>query len=218
MERPVTPCIGQKLVMRVYDTAARTLIRRKLLHYMQQNAVGVPALALHIAEAAKVLLDQVPVKTLQRFLADEGRTNDVLVDACAKLAARIHLPVLNRLELRQTYVPVEYHDAEVCALLGDPAPTAIAVEETHAGPWWPRTDDTLARYVMGQGTNGLYYVGVEIAGEDRVPLAPPEWHGPYPLPHTARSWLESLDRQLQGDDRTRMLADGEKPRRPSLGD
>jgi len=62
-----------------FDTAARERIRGALLAYMKENRIGVPTLQRVIAEANEIVIDRVPLKTLQRFLADTHRSNDGIV-------------------------------------------------------------------------------------------------------------------------------------------
>lgn len=66
-----------------FDDAARELIRSKLLRYMQENAIGIPALAkrIELAEPAAISL-----KTLQRFLSGQTRTDGRLVARCHRFA------------------------------------------------------------------------------------------------------------------------------------
>src|SRR5690606_23378612 len=72
-----------------YETAERDRIRRSLLRYMQENRIGVPKLQMLIVRAngySKDQIDNVPLKTLQRFLADTHRTNDTFVTLWARVA------------------------------------------------------------------------------------------------------------------------------------
>lgn len=72
--------------MKIHDAAEREAIRAKLLAFAQRNSVGVPALSLHIARSLKLTPEQVPWKTLQRFLRGEVRTNDAVVGHLARFA------------------------------------------------------------------------------------------------------------------------------------
>lgn len=54
---------------------------------MQENRIGVPTLQKLIAEANDLTLDRIPLKTLQRFLGDTHRSNDVMVRFCHRFAA-----------------------------------------------------------------------------------------------------------------------------------
>jgi hypothetical protein len=65
-----------------FDLADRERIRAALRNYMQQNRIGAPALQFRIAEATDRPPDLLPLKTLQRFLADCGRTNDAFLQPC----------------------------------------------------------------------------------------------------------------------------------------
>lgn len=69
----------------LFDDAARTLIRKTLLKYMQANAIGVPALVkrMEIAEPAAI-----SIKTLQRFLSGMARTDDRVVALYHRFAER----------------------------------------------------------------------------------------------------------------------------------
>ncbi|WP_412033207.1 hypothetical protein ACLIR7_08960 [Nitratireductor aquimarinus] len=70
-----------------FGQADRDRIRRCLLRYMEDNRIGVPTLQKLIAEANDLSLDRLPLKTLQRFLADTHRSNDILVRFCQRFAA-----------------------------------------------------------------------------------------------------------------------------------
>jgi hypothetical protein len=59
-----------------FDAADRDRLRRALLGYARENRIGAPNLQLRIADTTGRSIDQIPLKTLQRFLKDEGRTND----------------------------------------------------------------------------------------------------------------------------------------------
>lgn len=72
-----------------FDLADRDRIRRALLRYMQQRAIGVPTLQKEIAAANDLTLDRVPLKTLQRFLGDTHRSNDALIRFCAQFVASL---------------------------------------------------------------------------------------------------------------------------------
>ncbi|MFG1320467.1 hypothetical protein [Xanthobacter autotrophicus] len=72
-----------------FDLADRDCIRRALLRYMQQRAIGVPTLQKEIATANNLTLDRVPLKTLQRFLGDTHRSNDALIRFCAQFVGAL---------------------------------------------------------------------------------------------------------------------------------
>lgn len=72
-----------------FDLADRDRIRRALLRYMQQRAIGVPTLQKEIAAANNLSLDRVPLKTLQRFLGDTHRSNDALIRFCAEFVGTL---------------------------------------------------------------------------------------------------------------------------------
>lgn len=65
-----------------FDEAERQGIRRSLLRYIDENNIGVPTLQRLIAAANEVSVDQLPLKTLQRFMADTHRSNDLMVRYC----------------------------------------------------------------------------------------------------------------------------------------
>ncbi len=70
-----------------FDASERDRIRRALLRYMEENRIGVPTLQRLVAEANDIVVDRVPLKTLQRFLGDTHRSNDAMVRFCQKLIA-----------------------------------------------------------------------------------------------------------------------------------
>jgi len=65
-----------------FGQADRDRIRRALLRYMQERAIGVPTLQNEIAKANGLSPDRVPLKTLQRFLGNTHRSNDAMVRFC----------------------------------------------------------------------------------------------------------------------------------------
>ncbi|WGJ13872.1 hypothetical protein QEV83_14505 [Methylocapsa sp. D3K7] len=62
----------------LFDTKTRDRIRRKILRYKNEHGLGVGRLAKRISLALP-LEPEIPVKTLQRFLAGIIRTNDLHV-------------------------------------------------------------------------------------------------------------------------------------------
>ena len=70
-----------------FDETERDRIRRALLRYMEENRIGVPTLQRLVADANDIVVDRVPLKTLQRFLGDTHRSNDAMVRFCQKLVA-----------------------------------------------------------------------------------------------------------------------------------
>ena len=69
-----------------FDQADRDRVRRALLRYMEAHRIGVPTLQKLIAEANDLALDNLPLKTLQRFLAASHRSNDIIVRFCHRFA------------------------------------------------------------------------------------------------------------------------------------
>ncbi len=61
-----------------FDRTTRDSVRRKIIHYMTDHRIGVIKLAVRITEANPRKPD-IPIKTLQRFLAGRHRTNDMYV-------------------------------------------------------------------------------------------------------------------------------------------
>jgi hypothetical protein len=70
-----------------FDQADRDRIRRALMRYMQEHAIGVPTLQKEIAAANDLSLDRVPLKTLQRFLGNTHRSNEAMVRFCDRFIA-----------------------------------------------------------------------------------------------------------------------------------
>lgn len=70
-----------------FDETERNRIRRALLRYMEENRIGVPTLQRLVADANDIVVDRVPLKTLQRFLGDTHRSNDAMVRFCQKFIA-----------------------------------------------------------------------------------------------------------------------------------
>lgn len=70
-----------------FDEEERDRIRRALLRYMQDNRIGVPTLQRAIAESHGIVVDRIPQKSLQRFLGNTHRSNDMLVRFCRDFVA-----------------------------------------------------------------------------------------------------------------------------------
>ncbi|MFA5947822.1 MAG: hypothetical protein WC806_02520 [Candidatus Gracilibacteria bacterium] len=74
-----------------FDAKTRDTVRRKLLAYMQQHAIGVVRLAARVSEA-NPRNPEIPIKTLQRFLAGRMRTSDIYVGFFHRFAAQLPEP------------------------------------------------------------------------------------------------------------------------------
>ncbi|MBN8913091.1 MAG: hypothetical protein J0H65_13765 [Rhizobiales bacterium] len=62
-----------------FDAPERARMRAALLRYMEEHRIGVPTLQGRIAQASGRSTELIPLKTLQRFLADSHRTNDAFL-------------------------------------------------------------------------------------------------------------------------------------------
>lgn len=71
-----------------FDAGERELIRKKLIHYMKENGIGAPKLAERI-KAFHRLDTPLPVSTLQRFLANRMRTNELFVRFCHRFVEHL---------------------------------------------------------------------------------------------------------------------------------
>jgi hypothetical protein len=60
-----------------FDAAERELIRKKLIRYMKENGIGAPKLAARI-KASHPREIEIPLSTLQRFLAGRGKNESRL--------------------------------------------------------------------------------------------------------------------------------------------
>jgi hypothetical protein len=80
---------GQEPRQSKFDVADRERLRAVILAYARENRIGAPNLQLRIADATKRSPDQIPLKTLQRFLKDEGRTNDGFLIPVAEFVAAV---------------------------------------------------------------------------------------------------------------------------------
>lgn len=87
-ERPAQPAPRPA----IYEDDVRQSIRRALLRYMETQSIGVPKLQAVIARTTRRSVDLIPLKTLQRFLAGQMRTNDVMVGVCADFVASLPAP------------------------------------------------------------------------------------------------------------------------------
>lgn len=109
-----------------FDQADRERIRRALLRYMEENRIGVPTLQKLIAEANDLALDNLPLKTLQRFLGDTHRSNDIMVRFCHRFAAG--LP-----------------DDDPVAAFGE-AVAVFAGAPVEGTGWWPLPPDMIGTF------------------------------------------------------------------------
>ncbi len=71
-----------------FDAGERELIRKKLIHYMKENGIGAPKLAERI-KAFHRLDTPLPVSTLQRFLVNRMRTNELFVRFCHRFVEHL---------------------------------------------------------------------------------------------------------------------------------
>lgn len=66
-----------------YDLKERERIRRSLRRYMEAHRIGTPSLQLRIMKA-DARERELPLSTLQRFVAGSHRTSDAYVDMCQR--------------------------------------------------------------------------------------------------------------------------------------
>lgn len=66
-----------------FDEDARLKVRQALRGYMRAHAIGAPTLQTRIIEADAPRHREIPLKTLQRFIAGSHRTTDAYVELCA---------------------------------------------------------------------------------------------------------------------------------------
>lgn len=66
-----------------YDLKERARIRRSLRRYMEEHRIGTPTLQLRIMKA-DARGRELPLSTLQRFIAGSHRTSDAYVDMCRR--------------------------------------------------------------------------------------------------------------------------------------
>jgi hypothetical protein len=79
-----------------FDLAARARLRGRLLRYMEEHGIGTPTLQARIAQASGRSVDLIPLKTLQRFIGGQGRTNDAFTAILSRFAS--DLPDKNDIE------------------------------------------------------------------------------------------------------------------------
>lgn len=109
-----------------FEQADRERIRRALLRYMEENRIGVPTLQKLIAGANDLALDNLPLKTLQRFLGDTHRSNDIMVRFCHRFA-----------ESLPDDDPLASFGEAVAAFVGGPA---------DGTSWWPLPADMIGTF------------------------------------------------------------------------
>jgi hypothetical protein len=68
------------------DLAARARLRGRFLRYMEEHRIGAPTLQARIAQALGRSPDLIPLKTLQRFIGGQGRTNDAFTAILSRFA------------------------------------------------------------------------------------------------------------------------------------
>ena len=71
------------------DLAARARLRGRLLRYMEEHRIGAPTLQSRIAQASGRSVDLIPLKTLQRFIGGQGRTNDAFTAILSRFAENL---------------------------------------------------------------------------------------------------------------------------------
>lgn len=74
--------------MKEFDQAARAGVRQGLIDYMKRHAVAVPTLFKRIAGATRPEDIPISLSTLQRFLANSHRTDDMYVGALGRFLDR----------------------------------------------------------------------------------------------------------------------------------
>lgn len=68
-----------------FSVEDRAALRAVLIAYMKEHRIGAPTLQQRIAKTAARDV-YLPLKTLQRFITDNGRTNDAFVSNCFQFA------------------------------------------------------------------------------------------------------------------------------------
>jgi hypothetical protein len=76
-------------IKKEFSQEDRANLRAVLIEYMKEHDIGVPTLQLRIAKATGREPHLLPLKTLQRFLADTTRTNDALLSLCFQFAETV---------------------------------------------------------------------------------------------------------------------------------
>jgi len=75
--------MNESAAREAFDQKERARIRRSLRRYMEEHRVGTPTLQRRIEEA-DARRRELPLSTLQRFVAGTHRTSDSYVDMCAR--------------------------------------------------------------------------------------------------------------------------------------
>lgn len=81
----------KKIEQNQFDIVTRNRIRRKIQHYKDAHGIGVSRLAKRISEAIP-RHPEIPIKTLERFLAGRMRTYDMYVGFFSKFAESLPEP------------------------------------------------------------------------------------------------------------------------------
>lgn len=76
-------------IKKEFSQEDRANLRAVLIDYMKEHDIGVPTLQLRIAKATDREPHLLPLKTLQRFLADTTRTNDMMLSLCFQFAETV---------------------------------------------------------------------------------------------------------------------------------
>jgi hypothetical protein len=140
----------------MFDLEARTRIRTALIAYMTGHKIGVPTLAQRVSDA-NTRKPEVPIKTLQRFLAGEMRTNDGFVGLCARFAEGLPVPDpvgdLGR-------AMVSLYRGQTSRLVGDYMTTPFGPELEYEGV--PSNDSTNAWFITSIADNGFCRVTMKV--------------------------------------------------------
>lgn len=84
--------MNESAAREVFDQKERARIRRSLRRYMEEHRVGTPTLQRRIEEA-DARRRELPLSTLQRFVAGSHRTSDSYVDMCARFLESVGVSV-----------------------------------------------------------------------------------------------------------------------------
>lgn len=74
--------MSEAQTLAAFDEQARADIREAIRGYMRAHAIGVPTLQVRIIDADTPRHREIPLKTLQRFIAGSHRTTDAYVSLC----------------------------------------------------------------------------------------------------------------------------------------
>lgn len=168
-----------------FDEAERERIRAALFRYMEEHRIGVPTLIAHMAKAVKREAQYIPQKTVQRFLANDMRTNDASVRVFYEFA--LGLPP-GKDELAELAAGLSKFFNEVSAAVAPRQRAAMSdgAYQAYAGSPAAHEKDLFSRIAAGFLTVTTKAARTHVAERRLAPPLPPSARPGLPYDHKER--------------------------------